>query len=190
MEFYSAPPQTPLPQANRFAKGFVSGALTEQAKASVAGTAFNESFFLQDASTGSGETVSNKVKVFDGKIFDGSTGAFPSGMGTGNYIIDLPNPEDQIIYAGVTFTPSTLALTSRFLGVSTSFDFPEARVDEDGGFLYYKLGFTYFAGSVFTIWQTYMGDISTELIYGAFAGQPALWAGRENGWLDLSSLFP
>lgn len=142
-------------------------------------------FFLSDATVTEGDppALSNKVFVADGKI----DGAFPAGMGTSEYILDLPSPADSLIYAGVTFNPTTLAITSRFLGVSGSGDFPEPRVESlTEGFLYWLLGYTFFdVDDAFRIVMVRTGDIHTELIYGADAGKPALWAGDENGWLDL-----
>jgi hypothetical protein len=140
-------------------------------------------FFLSDATETEGDPPeeSNKVLVADGKI----DGEFPDGMGSSEYILDLETPEDSLIYAGATFNPETLAITSRFLGVSRSDNFPEARIDEEGGFLYWLLGYTFFDDDeAFRIIMVRTGDIHTELIYGSSAGQPALWAGDEIGWLD------
>lgn len=144
----------------------------------------NVSFLLKDATTSEGDVVSNKVLVLDGKI----DGTFPSGMGGGNYILDLADPGASLIYAGATFVPTTLALNSRFLGVSGFGDFPESRVESNTeGFLYWQLGFTYFdAQGNFQVWNTRLGEIWLELIYGSQNGQPALWAGAQIGWLDLA----
>lgn len=145
-------------------------------------------FFLSDATVTEGDPpeVSNKVLVADGKI----EGEFPAGMGLSEYTLDLATPEDALIYAGATFNPTTLAITSRFLGVSTAAEYPEGRVEsETEGFLYWLLGYTFFdSDDVFRIVMVRTGDIHVELIYGAHAGQPALWAGDENGWLDLDLL--
>lgn len=147
-------------------------------------------FFLSDATVTEGDPpeTSNKVFVADGKI----NGEFPAGMGSSEYTLDLDNPSDSLIYAGATFDPESLALTSRFLGVSASGDFPESRVDEAGGFLYWLLGFTFFdANSDFRIVMTRLGNINFELTYGSRNGAPALLPVETGpGWLDLESLFP
>lgn len=145
-------------------------------------------FFLSDATVTEGDPPeeNNKVLVADGKI----DGEFPAGMGSSEYTLDLENPGDSLIYAGITFNPTTLAITSRFLGVSTAADYPESRVEsETEGFLYWLLGFTFFdSDDDFRITMVRTGDIHVELIYGALNGKPALWAGDENGWLDLDLL--
>lgn len=146
-------------------------------------------FFISDASTTEGEppVISNKVFVADGKI----NGTFPSGMGTSEYTLDLDNPADSLIYAGATFNPETLALTSRFLGVSDSPGFPESRVDEEGGFLYWLLGFTFFdVDDDFRVVMTRVGDINFELVYGSMNGRPALLPVEAGpGWLDLEQFI-
>jgi hypothetical protein len=140
-------------------------------------------FFLSDATTSDGDppVTTNKVFVADGKI----SGEFPSGMGTGEYILDLDDPADALIYAGVTFDPTSLAITSRFLGVSGSGDFPESRVDAvDGGFLYWLLGFTFFdEDDAFRIVMNRTGDIEVIFSYGGNNGQPALFV-----WPDIGAL--
>lgn len=159
-------------------------AVAEETAAGTGASVPNITFICSDAtvSEGSPPMPSNKVLVADGKI----DGQFPSGMGFGNYTIDLADPSDALIYAGATFNPTTLALTSRFLGVSSSGDFPESRVESDtSGFLYWLLSFTYFDGEMFKVVNVRVGDIYTELIYGAQNGQPALFAGAQIGWLDL-----
>jgi hypothetical protein len=140
-------------------------------------------FFLSDASTSDGDVVSNKVFVADGKI----NGEFPDGMGTSEYILDLADPADSLIYAAVTFDPTTLAITSRFLGVSGSGDFPESRVeDATHGFLYWLLGFTFFdADDAFRIVMKRVGDIEVIFSYGAVSGQPALIVFPDIGGLAL-----
>ena len=147
------------------------------------------SFLLEDATTSEGNppATSNKVLVHDGQI----NGDFHSGMGDGNYVLDLPDPSDSLIYAAITFTPESLAITSRFLGVSGSGDFPESRVDEDGGFLYWLIGFTYFDDAdAFQIHQSKVGDINFAFTYGALNGKPALLPVDSGpGWIDLDSIF-
>lgn len=151
----------------------------------------NISFLLKDATTTTGGVVSNKVKVYDGKI----NGEFPTGMGTGDYVIDLADPDDSVIYAGVTFNPTTLDITSRFVGVSTQAGFPESRVEsETEGFLYWQIGYTYFDDDgVFTIWNTKLGNIDFAITYGA-NGSPArphmLPVDSQPGWIDLDAIFP
>lgn len=140
-------------------------------------------FILSDASTG----AEKKLRVTDGKI----KGEFPSGMGFGNYVLTIPDPSDGIVYALATFDPVTLALTSRSLGVSTAAAMPESRVDEDGGFLYWQIGFAYMDGESFKFLNTRVGDINFELAYGALNGKPALIPVESGpGWLDLEALFP
>lgn len=149
----------------------------------------NIAFQLTDASNIVGDTPNNRVKVFDGKI----NGDYPIGMGFGNYILDLSNPEDAIIYAGITFNPTTLVITSRFLGESTASAFPESRVESaTEGFIYWQLGFTFFDGNgTFTVWQTMLGNIDFELVYGSFNGRPALLpVTTQPGWLDLDDIIP
>lgn len=147
------------------------------------------SLYLLDGTTREGDppVESNKVLALDGRI----DGQYPAGMGGGNYLIDLASPEDAIIYAGVTFNPSTLELTSRFLGVSGPGDYPESRVESaTEGFLYWLLGFTYFDGNgTFRVWNSQVGDIYTTLLYGARNLAPALWAGEAQGWLDLDGIL-
>lgn len=141
------------------------------------------SFRFMDATEVVDGEASNKVLVLDGKI----NGTLPAGMGSDEYVLDLDTPEDSCIYAGATFDPDTLAITSRFLGVSTASAYPESRIDEGGGFLYWLLGFTYFDGDgTFRMRNTLLGDINFELVYGSMNGAPALlpvFAGP--GWLDI-----
>lgn len=139
-------------------------------------------FYLSDATEG--DTA--KVFVADGKV----DGTFPDGMGGGDYVLTPGDPADAIIYVHATFNPETLELTSRSLGISAAADFPDSRVDEEGGFLYWQLGFTFLDGDTFRVVVTRTGDIHVELLYGAYNGKPALWAGAEIGWLDLESLLP
>jgi hypothetical protein len=146
-------------------------------------------FILTDATTteGTPPVVSNKVLVADGKI----NGTFPTGMGFGNYILDLADPADSLIYAGATFNPTTLAITSRFLGVSGSGDFPESRIeDTTHGFLYWLIGFTYFdTKGQFQIMNVRPGNIDFEFEYGAMNAAPGLLVDGEPGWLDLVSIL-
>jgi hypothetical protein len=142
-------------------------------------------FFLSDASTSEGDppVVTNKVFVADGKI----SGAFPSGMGTSEYIIDLADPSDSIIYAGITFNPTTLSIDSRFLGAASSGDFPLSRIDDTThGFAYWQLGFTFFdVDDVFRIVMSRVGDIEVIFSYGAVSGLPALIVFPDIGGLAL-----
>lgn len=144
----------------------------------------NISFLLRNASIVVAGVPTKRVKVFDGKI----NGQYPSGMGFGNYILTISTPSDAIIYAGLTFNPTTLAITSRFLGVSTAAAFPISRVDSaTEGFLYWQIGFTYLdANGAFTIWQTKLGNIDFAFTYGAFNGAPALLpVDSQPGWLAI-----
>lgn len=145
-------------------------------------------FFLSNASVGD----TKKVKVRDGKI----KGTFPAGMGFDNYVLTLTNPDDSLIYAGITFNAQTLEITSRFLGVSDSATFPVSRIDEpvgtepSVGFVYWLIGFTYTKDDVFKILNTRVGDINFELVYGANnAGKPALLPVDSGpGWIVLRDL--
>lgn len=163
------------------------GEEVQQAQVSTGVAVPNIAFILSNASTSESGTTVNKVKVFDGKI----NGVFPSGMGFDNYVLTISDPADAIIYAGATFNPSSLAITSRFLGVSTASSFPESRVDETGGYLYWQLGFTFLDDDTFTIVSTRVGDINFELVYGSMNGLPALLpVDTGPGFLDLESLYP
>lgn len=152
----------------------------------------NISFLLQDATTTEGDPPeeTNKVRVYDGKV----NGQFPAGMGTGfDYVLDLADPSDSLIYVGVTFNPTTLLETSRFLGVSTAADYPEGRVESaTEGFLYWLLGYTYFdADGAFVVWQSTLGNINFAFSYGSYNNKPALLPiDSENGWLDLEAIYP
>jgi hypothetical protein len=156
-----------------------------------------------------------KVAIFDGKI----NGTFPAGMGTGfPYEMELKKPEDSLIYAGVTFSPDTLKITSRFCGVSTAQDFPKSEVTKDKpktppgppgtpppgtppgtppkpdtftGYLYWMLGFTYLTPkNEFRMVQTRLGDINFELIYGANNAKPALLPVDVGiPWINLDAIF-
>lgn len=156
-------------------------------QATTATTVPSISFISSDASVVVHGIKTYKVLVADGKI----KGTFPSGMGAGNYILTLGDPADSYIYAGATFNPTSLAITSRFLGVSSAAAFPESRVESAvSGFLYWQLAFTYLtARGVFKIINTRVGDINFELVYGAMNGQPALLpVNTDPGWLDLALL--
>lgn len=152
-------------------------------------TSLNTTLTVIDASvTDEAGDVSNKVLITDGKI----DGQFPSGMPSGDsYILDLADPADSLIYAGMTFNPTTLATTSRFIGVSGSGDYPESRVESNTeGFLYWLLGFTYFDGDGnFKVKCNRIGDVYNAFSYGANNGLPALLPiPSEPGWLDLTLL--
>lgn len=132
------------------------------------------SFLMSDVSTSTGTppVVTNKVKVLDGKV----NGTFPAGMGFGNYVLTIPHPESSLIYVGLTFNPTTQAITSRFLEVDQYSTPPVSRIDSlTSGFLYFLIGFTYLdSGSAFKIWQTRLGDINFAFNYGEYNGLPAL----------------
>lgn len=105
-----------------------------------------------------------QVLIKDGKI----NGEFPDGMGFGEYALTIPDGAGDI-WAGVTFDPDTLEITSRFLDSGT---FPEP---PDFGTFYIYLGFAFLdGGGKFQVHNTYVGDINFELVYGAFNGQPAI----------------
>lgn len=157
---------------------------TEVAEDAAAAAIPNIAFLLENASNIVDGEPNNRVNVLDGKI----NGQYPIGMGFGEYIIDLSNPEDAIIYVGITFNPTTLEITSRFLGESTAALFPESRVESaTEGFAYWQLGFTFFdADGAFTIWQTKLGNIDFEFVYGALNGKAALLpVDTQPGWMDL-----
>lgn len=141
-------------------------------------------FILSNASTSTGGSIIYRVKVFDGKI----NGQFPSGMGFDNFILTPSDPGDALIYAGATFNPTSLAITSRFVGSTSAGTFPESRVESDTlGYLFWQIGFTYLDGSSFKIVNSKVGDINFELVYGALNGQPALLpVNSDPGWLDLA----
>lgn len=134
----------------------------------------NISFRMIDASTSAGTppVTTYKVKVFDGKI----NGAYPTGMGSGNYVLTVANPETALIYAGVSFNPTTFAITSRFLQVSDNTSPPVSEITTlTTGVLYFLIGYTYkTANGTFTIWQTWLGDIYYDLMYGVLNAAPAI----------------
>jgi hypothetical protein len=145
------------------------------------------SFFLSDASVTEGDPpeTSNRVLVADGKI----NGEFPSGMGVGQYILDLDDPADSIIHAIITFDPDTLDILSRDLAAAGSGALPTPGIDPDTniGTFIVMLGFTYFdSDDVFRVTNTHLGHIDFELVYGALNGQPALLPVRSYGtWLPV-----
>lgn len=159
----------------------------------------NISFLLQDATTVSGDppVTIHKVLVFDGKI----NGTFPAGMGTGNYVLTIPEDvlaATAIIYAGITFDPQTLLENSWFLDVKKPADVPESRVEDlTHGFLYWQIGFAYNTAPVppaivgdFTIWQTLFGDINFAFSYGNYNNKPALLpVTSAPGWIDLDAIL-
>lgn len=185
IEWHRHHPLAPPSAANQYGRGFVSGALTEN-PARAAGIG-NVSFALSDATITVDGEPSNRVLVNDGKI----NGTFPSGMGFGNYILDLVDPSDSLIYAGVTFNPTTLAENSWFLGVSGSGDFPESRIESaTEGFLYWLLGFTYFDdGGNFVVWNDRLGSIHFAFTYGVTNGARGLLPiDTGPGWLDTDAI--
>jgi hypothetical protein len=160
------------------------------------------------------DKIEYKVLIFDGKI----NGTFPDGMGQGKYILKLEKPEDSLFYVGVTFSPDTLKITSRFCGVSTAQNFPKSEVTKDKpktppgppgtpppvpppgtppkpdtftGYLYWMIGFSYIdQKGVFKIVQTRLGDVNFELIYGANNAKPALLPVDVGiPWINLDAIF-
>lgn len=174
------PVPPPFPERESAAQTLIAGA----------GSVPDIAFIASDASNTEGDppVENNRVLVADGKI----KGQFPAGMGSGNYILDLADPADSLIYAGATFDPSTSAITSRFLGVSGSGDFPESRVESStSGFLYWLLAFTYFdVDGIFQVINARVGNINFEPTYGVLNTRPALWIDNEIGFLDLDAIYP
>lgn len=161
---------------------------TAAAAAGGGGGITNVSFAFRDATTSAGNppVKTYKIKVLDGKI----DGVFPTGMGFGNYILTIPSPADTLIYAGATFDPTTLEISSRFLQL-TDYGTPlEARVESTSlGYFYWLLGFTYLdANGKFKFWNQRLGDIYKTVLYASSNGAPTLWAGEEMGHLDLDFL--
>ena len=148
-----------------------------------AGGAFpNISFLLSNASVTENNETTYRVGVYDGKI----KGEFPAGMGFGGYELDIDDPSDAIIHAGITFNPDTLAITSRFLGVTTAADFPESRIVSDtNAFLYWQIGYAYLDGDTFRVVNTLLGNIDFVFSYGEDGGFPALVPVKTDGpgWL-------
>lgn len=148
----------------------------------------NASFRLIDVSTTSGNppVTTNKVLVSDGRV----NGIFPTGMPGGTFILTLLDPANSIIYVVVTFNPSNLAILSRDVGVWKPADgaFPLNRIpDLSTGFLYWKLGFTYFDGhGMFQVWNQRLGDINFDFEYGSVAGVKSLLPfNTDQGWLRM-----
>lgn len=146
------------------------------------------SFFLSDASVTEGDPpeLSNKVLVNTGKI----NGEFPTGMGTEDYILDVEDPHDCLIYAIVTFDPDTLEILSRDLGAAKAADFPDdgIGVETEGvGQFAQLLGFTYFdSDEDFRIHQVFAGDINFKIIYGQNEGNAsALAVPCYSDWMDI-----
>lgn len=143
----------------------------------------NVSFLMSDASTVENNVTVNKVAILDGKI----NGEFPTGMGAGDLVLTMTNPANATVFAGATFDPTSLTLTSRFVQISPTDTPPESRIDEDGGFLYWQLGFTFLDDDGnFQIYQTRLGDINFELVYGELNAAPALLPVESGpGWLEV-----
>jgi hypothetical protein len=144
----------------------------------------DESFFPTDATTTVDDVVSNQVLIKDGKI----NGAFPTGMGGGDYVFDIDNPSDANIYAGITFDPDNLTILSRFIGESTAASFPQNRIESGVGFFYWPLFFTYFdVDGDFRIQVQLMGDLIVTFSYGAYNAAPALHldGGGVSAWIIL-----
>lgn len=164
------------------------------ATAAAAGSlSLNCSFLMKNATEVSGNTVTYKVLIMDGKI----NGNFPAGMGGGNFKLTIPNTgQTYFIIAGLTFDPTTLLENSFFFEPPRlAADVPESRVeDATHGFLYWQLGYIYFTGPpanrTMTIYQTWLGDINFAFSYGQMNGRPALLPIHSNpGWLDLEALL-
>lgn len=143
-------------------------------------------FFVTNRSTTESGTTTYKVNVFDGKV----NGEFPSGMGFGEFVLTLGDPNDAIIYVGLTFNPTTLAITSRFVATSTAAAFPESRAESaTSGFLYWQVGFTFLDDQSLVIVNSRLGDINFAFSYGEFNGGPALLPIDSGpGWIDLDFL--
>lgn len=146
------------------------------------------SFFLSDASVTEGDppVESNKILVNAGKV----NGEFPDGLGTEDYIIDVADPADCLVYVLVTFDPDTLEILSRQVGASTAAAFPDDGIGvvEDGvGQFAQLLGFTYFdSDDDFRIHQVYLGDINFKIIYGQNGGvASALAIPCFSDWMDI-----
>lgn len=120
-------------------------------------------FFLSAAGPSS-------VLVADGKI----NGEFPSGMGTGDYVLEIPDPGDGIIYAIVTFDALTLAIDSRSLAVTSSGSFPDDTLTTTTGTLNIQIGFTYLNGETMVVRNNIIGDINFALVYGSYNSAPAI----------------
>lgn len=152
------------------------------------GVGMNCSFLMKNATVTVAGVTTFKVLILDGKI----NGTFPSGMGFGNYKLTVPTQATYMILAGVTFNPTTLLETSRFLEIDLPAAVPESRVESaTAGFLYWQIGFVYFTAGKMIIWQTWLGDINFAFSYGAYNGKPALLPIHSNpGWLDLDGMFP
>lgn len=151
----------------------------------------NASFLMKDASIVVNRKPVNRVLVQDGKI----NGVFPSGMGFGNYILTVDGALTTIIFAVLTFHPTTLLETSKYLVTWKAGD-PlniESRVESPTlGYLYYQIGFTYFTAAAkpqFTIWQTRLGDINFAFGYGVTnAARGLLPMDSGPGWLDTEAI--
>lgn len=143
-------------------------------------------FLLRNASTTEDDVTTYKVLILDGKI----NGQFPAGMGGDDYVLTVGDPNDSIIYAGATFNPTTLEITSRFLDVTSAGSYPESRVDSDTeGFLYWQLGFTFLDDDVFHVRMARIGNINFALSYGSVSGTEALLpVDSEIGFLSLGFL--
>lgn len=146
------------------------------------------SFYASDASEGD----TKRVLVNDGKVTWGGVSTYPDGMGGNDFILDINDPEDALIYVLATFDPETLLKTSITVAVNRAADVPESRVDEEGGFLVFLLAYTFIdTDGAFRVWNRRLGDISFEFTYAAMNGQPALLpVFTDPGYLDLTSLFP
>lgn len=148
------------------------------------GVDLDGSFFPTDKTTTIDDEVTNRVLINDGKI----NGTFPAGMGGGDYTIDLDNPEDANVLAGITFDEETLEITSRFIQETTSEAFPENRIEDGVGFFYWPLFFTYFDdGGKFQIHIQLLGDLTVNFAYGFYNAAPALFVdgGAVSAWIEL-----
>lgn len=167
----------------------VSETRTATSTEQVAATSIPDiSFYASDAS----DADTKRVLINDGKVTWGGVSTFPDGMGGGDFILDIDDPTDALIYVLATFDPETLLKTSITVAVDRAADVPESRVDEEGGFLVFLLAYTFIdADGAFRVWNRRLGDISFEFTYAAMNGQPALLpVFTDLGYLDLASLFP
>lgn len=165
------------------------GTTFQEVSSSSQGTNLQVAFALSNASSSTGDppVTTYKAKIFDGKV----NGQYPTGMGFNNYVLTVPNPNDCLIYVGITFNPTTLAITSVFAATSTAAAYPESRVETpSSGFLYYLIGFTFLdVHNAFHVVNARLGNINFVLIYGSQNGNPALLpVDSEPGWLDLDLL--
>lgn len=135
-------------------------------------------------------TVNLKVQVVDGKVND----EYPTGMGFGDFILDLVEETFQEVYLYITFDSLTLDITSRTIDVSDTP--PDSSVTATVGTLILPLAditISYTTGPpslpyVSDIHQIEIGDIIFQLVYGALNGAPALLPVRAYGdWVPVTA---